>query len=141
MLDGALYAVSSRLDWALLLRRTHGIDSLACPGCGGRLRPIATLREPEVVRAILERGEHLGDCLRRCELLGGETRALDVRRGQHAEPGRACSGSWVDRPEGWVFAEAAGHAHGFRGGQAASRSGEERKLRRGFGRRPEVRHD
>jgi hypothetical protein len=57
LLDGALYATGSRLDWALLLRRTHGIDSLACPGCGARLRPIATLRDPEVVRAILE---HLG---------------------------------------------------------------------------------
>ena len=43
--------------WAELLRRTFEIDVLACPGCGGRLRLLATIEEPEVVRKILS---HLG---------------------------------------------------------------------------------
>jgi uncharacterized protein YbaR (Trm112 family) len=33
------------------------IDVLACPGCGGRLRLLATIGEPEVGRKILS---HLG---------------------------------------------------------------------------------
>jgi hypothetical protein len=30
-----------------------GIDVLACPNCGGRLRLIATLHDPAVIRKIL----------------------------------------------------------------------------------------
>jgi hypothetical protein len=55
--DGALYAASSRLDWATLLQRTHGIDALVCPACDGRLRPIATITDVTVARKILL---HLG---------------------------------------------------------------------------------
>jgi len=44
-------------SWAALLHRAFAIDVLACPGCGGRLRLIATLRDPAVIRKILE---HLG---------------------------------------------------------------------------------
>jgi Putative transposase/Transposase zinc-binding domain len=57
LLDGALYAVSSRLDWAVLLRRTHGIDALRCPDCGGKLRPLATITDHAVATKILL---HLG---------------------------------------------------------------------------------
>jgi hypothetical protein len=57
LLDGALYAASSRLDWATLLQRTHGLDALVCPACDGRLRAIATIADPDVARAILR---HLG---------------------------------------------------------------------------------
>jgi hypothetical protein len=36
--DGALYAASSRVDWAVLLRRNHGVDAMRCrdarPRCG-----------------------------------------------------------------------------------------------------------
>lgn len=60
ILDGALYAASSRLDWATLLRRTHGIDALVCPECDGRLRPIATITDPGVAQQILLR---LGVCV------------------------------------------------------------------------------
>ncbi len=42
----------TRIDWATLLKRTYGIDALACP-CGGRLRVIALILEPEVASAIL----------------------------------------------------------------------------------------
>jgi uncharacterized protein YbaR (Trm112 family) len=36
-----------------LLRRTFEIDVLACPECGGRLRLLATIEDPAVVRTIL----------------------------------------------------------------------------------------
>jgi hypothetical protein len=39
--------------WAALLRRVFGIDVLACPRCGGRLRLIATMEDPAVVGKIL----------------------------------------------------------------------------------------
>ena len=45
-------ASDTRVDWATLLRRVHDIDALACP-CGGRLRVIALITEPEVASAIL----------------------------------------------------------------------------------------
>jgi uncharacterized protein YbaR (Trm112 family) len=40
-----------------LMRRVFALDVLACPRCGGRLRVIATVQDPAVVRAILA---HLG---------------------------------------------------------------------------------
>jgi uncharacterized protein YbaR (Trm112 family) len=39
--------------WAALMRRAFGLDVLACPRCGGRLRLIATVENPEGIRAIL----------------------------------------------------------------------------------------
>jgi hypothetical protein len=39
--------------WADLLRRTFQIDILACE-CGGRLRLLATIEEPAVVKRILK---------------------------------------------------------------------------------------
>ena len=39
--------------WAALMRRAFGIDVLACPRCGGRLRFIATVEDPAVVGTIL----------------------------------------------------------------------------------------
>jgi hypothetical protein len=38
-------------------RRSFEIDVLACPECGGRLRLLATIESPAVVRKILS---HLG---------------------------------------------------------------------------------
>ena len=43
--------------WAALMHRVLNLDVLACPRCGGRLRVIATVQDPAVVRAILT---HLG---------------------------------------------------------------------------------
>jgi hypothetical protein len=43
--------------WADLLRRCFQIDVLACPTCGGRLRLLATIEDPAIVRRILA---HLG---------------------------------------------------------------------------------
>jgi hypothetical protein len=45
--------------WAALMHRAFGIDVLACAHCGGRLRLIATLHDPAVIRKILA---HLALC-------------------------------------------------------------------------------
>lgn len=52
-----MFAWSRRLDWALMMKRTFGFDVLVCPRCSGKMRVIATITEPPVVRQILE---HLG---------------------------------------------------------------------------------
>ncbi len=39
--------------WAALMHRAFAIDILACVHCGGRLRLIATLHDPAVIRKIL----------------------------------------------------------------------------------------
>ncbi len=44
-------------NWAALMHRAFAIDVLACPRCGGRLRLIATVYEPAVIRKLLA---HLG---------------------------------------------------------------------------------
>jgi hypothetical protein len=49
----ALRCPSARIEWAELLKRVHDVDALACT-CGGRLRFIALVTEPETARAILE---------------------------------------------------------------------------------------
>jgi Putative transposase/Transposase zinc-binding domain len=43
--------------WAAVMHRAFAIDVLACPHCGGRLRLIATLHHPAVIRKLLA---HLG---------------------------------------------------------------------------------
>ena len=39
--------------WADLLRRVFALDVLACPRCGGRMRVLATIDDPAVIRRIL----------------------------------------------------------------------------------------
>jgi hypothetical protein len=39
--------------WADLMRRTFERDVRACPRCGGRMRLIATIEDPRVIRRIL----------------------------------------------------------------------------------------
>ena len=43
--------------WAAVLRRTFGVDVLACSRCGGRLRLIALIEQAPVIQRILR---HLG---------------------------------------------------------------------------------
>jgi len=57
LLGGALYAATPRVDWAALLRRSFQVDVMQCAKCGGRLRVLAVITEPEPVRRILA---HLG---------------------------------------------------------------------------------
>ena len=49
-------SAKGRTEWAILLRRVYNVDALACPRpeCGGRLRPIAVITRPDVVRTILD---------------------------------------------------------------------------------------
>jgi Putative transposase/Transposase zinc-binding domain len=51
--------VASRRNrtWAVLMQRTFGLDVLACPRCGGRLRLIALIEQPAVIKRVLG---HLG---------------------------------------------------------------------------------
>jgi uncharacterized protein YbaR (Trm112 family) len=39
------------------MQRTFGLDVLACPRCGGRLRLIALIEQPSVINRVLR---HLG---------------------------------------------------------------------------------
>ncbi len=48
---------SGRIEWARLLWRVWGIDALACPACGGRMKMIAALTERAGIVRVLE---HLG---------------------------------------------------------------------------------
>ena len=43
--------------WSDLMRRSMGIDVLVCPRCGGRIRLIALIDDPAVIRQVLR---HLG---------------------------------------------------------------------------------
>ncbi len=45
------------MSWAALMARTFGLDVLACPRCGGRLRLVALIDQAAVVARILR---HLG---------------------------------------------------------------------------------
>lgn len=45
---------AERETWAELMRLTFGLDVLACPRCGGRMRHIATILDARVARRILE---------------------------------------------------------------------------------------
>ena len=50
LLGGVLYALSPRVDWASLPRRSFSVDVLQCPKCRGRLRVIAVITEREPSR-------------------------------------------------------------------------------------------
>jgi len=54
LMDGALLARGPRVDWATLLRRTFGVDALACPVCTGRLRVLELVTDPAKTQALLE---------------------------------------------------------------------------------------
>lgn len=42
-----------RMNWADLLMRVWAIDALSCPHCGGRMRVIAAIHDPDAITAIL----------------------------------------------------------------------------------------
>jgi hypothetical protein len=58
------------------MRRAFDIDVLACPRCGGRLRLIAAVEDPEAIRAIWQRS--------RCRGSGPIARRRAPRRGTPA---------------------------------------------------------
>jgi hypothetical protein len=51
--DSSTAPGSRHWAWADLMRHAFDIDVLACPRCGGRFRLIATVEEPDAIRAIL----------------------------------------------------------------------------------------
>jgi hypothetical protein len=57
LLGGVLYAASPRVEWAALLRRSFDVDVTVCAKCGGRVRVLAVITEPDSARRILA---HLG---------------------------------------------------------------------------------
>ena len=57
ILDGELFASSSRVEWSVLMQRTFGFDALRCPTCDARMRVMSTITDLVVVKKILS---HLG---------------------------------------------------------------------------------
>jgi hypothetical protein len=55
--DEGAYVKARRRTWAQLLARVYGVDALRCSRCGGRMRIIAFITDPEVVEKILR---HIG---------------------------------------------------------------------------------
>jgi hypothetical protein len=51
------FAARARAAWARLIRKVYEADPLECPKCNGRIRVIALIEDPGVIRRILE---HLG---------------------------------------------------------------------------------
>ncbi|WP_437515627.1 hypothetical protein [Sorangium sp. So ce1099] len=49
--EGELFAMSRHIDWAVLMKRTWGLDVMRCPAWSHRLRVVATLTERAVVRS------------------------------------------------------------------------------------------
>ena len=43
----------ARMSWACLLKRVFDIDIEHCPNCGGRLKIIAAIEDPQVIVKIL----------------------------------------------------------------------------------------
>jgi hypothetical protein len=53
LLGGELYAPLSRVDWALLLRRTFEVDVKRCRSCGGRLTVRAVVTDAASIAKLL----------------------------------------------------------------------------------------
>ena len=54
---GAPPPAARKWSWPELMRHTFGVDVLACARCGNRMRVVATIEDPVVIRRILT---HLG---------------------------------------------------------------------------------
>jgi hypothetical protein len=53
LLEGVLFAISPRVDWATLLRRTYAEDALECPRCHGRMRLVAAITDRDLAHQLL----------------------------------------------------------------------------------------
>jgi hypothetical protein len=51
--DGELFAQTRYIDWAVLMKRSFGLDVLRCPRCGRRMRVLGTITQPDTIRRIL----------------------------------------------------------------------------------------
>lgn len=54
-------AQSNLMTWAQRLKRVFNIDITTCPECAGKVRVIASIEEPQVIKKILN---HLGSVSR-----------------------------------------------------------------------------
>jgi len=52
--DESEFTKKKRMSWAQLLKRVFQIDIETCPSCGGTLKVIAAVKEPEVIKKILK---------------------------------------------------------------------------------------
>jgi hypothetical protein len=52
--SGALAATTPRVDWASLMRRTFAPTFSSAPRCSGRLRVVAVIDDPTIIRTILD---------------------------------------------------------------------------------------
>ena len=50
-----------RMNWARRLKRVFGIEIEQCVRCGGRLKVIASIEEPELIERILSHRRERGD--------------------------------------------------------------------------------
>ena len=85
------------------MHRAFGIDVLACPQCGGRLRLIATLHDPAVIQKILG---HPRPLLFGTESWPGPSRAR--RRRILIESAWGAAGAGVSSSPGGIWAVSAG---------------------------------
>jgi hypothetical protein len=53
------------MSWAQRLRRVFAIDIETCPECGGKLRAIACIENPPLIRQILTYIQRRGALLKR----------------------------------------------------------------------------
>jgi Putative transposase len=51
---GELFARARYVEWAVMMKRSWGFNVLTCPRCSGKLRVLATITQPDVIRKILE---------------------------------------------------------------------------------------
>jgi hypothetical protein len=83
-------------QWAELMRRTFGLDVLACPRCGGRLHLVALIEQAAVVQRILR---HLGPADGGTRAAAGTGAAPATRDARGSIPGRSRIGRrLVGRP-------------------------------------------
>ena len=52
--DLTAFQKACRRRWAQLIKQAWNADPLLCPKCGGRMKIIAFLQDPEAIRRILE---------------------------------------------------------------------------------------
>jgi hypothetical protein len=57
LLDGELLATSRYVEWAVVMKRTWGLNVLACPRCARKMRVLSTITDLATIRRILT---HLG---------------------------------------------------------------------------------
>jgi hypothetical protein len=53
LLEGQLYASTSRVDWATLLRRTFDVDIRRCARCDGPVRVRAVVTDADAIQKLL----------------------------------------------------------------------------------------